>query len=296
MFDLKKYFDEKRDQINICLDELLSSSTNSTRIASAMKYSLMAGGKRLRPVLCLASAEAVCGNSDNIIREACALEMIHTYSLIHDDLPSMDNDDLRRGKPTCHIAFDEATAILAGDALLTLAFQILSSPETMSENNSSKHLDIVNRVSVAAGYQGMIQGQMDDIEAEGKQLSFDDLEKLHRLKTGVLIEASVCTGAVLGGAETEKVENLQSYAENIGLAFQVTDDILNVEGDPEIMGKSAGTDMERGKMTYPSLIGIDKSKKLAEKLVNNALDVISHFDHRADPLRSIAQYILHRKR
>ena len=295
-YDLNSYLVSKRKQINDMLIKLLDSTPNPGRIINAMRHSLMAGGKRLRPILCISAAEAVGGQTEYVIKAACALEMIHTYSLIHDDLPAMDNDDLRRGLPTCHVAFDEATAILAGDALLSLAFEILSSIEFANNNQALKWLQVVNTVATAAGYRGMIEGQMRDMAAEGNLLGLKDLEEMHALKTGALIEASTITGAILGDGSHEQIEQLKIYAKNIGLAFQVTDDILNVEGDPAVMGKEIGTDRARKKSTYPSILGIGKSKEFAKKLINNALQALDYFDNKADPLRAIAQYIIARKR
>jgi len=295
-FDLNSYILSKRKQINDALEEILGHTLNSSRIINAMKHSLMAGGKRLRPILCITAAEAVEGKTDDVVRAACALEMIHTYSLIHDDLPAMDNDNLRRGQPTCHVAFDEATAILAGDALLTLAFEILSSMELTNKNHALKWLRVVNTIATAAGYKGMIEGQMRDMAAEDTLLSLEKLEEMHALKTGALIEASIITGAILGDGSLEQIEKLKIYAKNIGLAFQVTDDILNVEGDPAVMGKDVGTDQTRKKSTYPSILGIEKSKEFARKLVNNALQALDYFDNKSDPLRAIAHYIIERKR
>ena len=296
MFELAPYLESKREQIDTYMDQCLQNIPGSGRLIEAMRYSLMAGGKRLRPVLCLAGAEAVGGKPEDALSAACALEMIHTYSLIHDDLPAMDNDDLRRGKPTCHIAFDEATAILAGDALLTMAFQILSSVEHVDERQLSKWLSVLHRIAYAAGYEGMVEGQMRDIAAENTSLSLDDLEKLHALKTGALIEASVHSGALLGGGSLDQIEQLEIYARCIGLAFQVKDDVLNVEGDPEILGKGVGTDEIRKKSTYPSIMGLEESKSFARELVNKALQALESFDHRSDSLRAIANYIIERKR
>lgn len=295
--DLGEYLSTKRALINQVIDDVIEQSSDAKRINAAMRYSLMAGGKRLRPILCIASAEAVGGNIDDVMSAACAIEMIHTYSLIHDDLPAMDNDHLRRGKPTCHLAFDEPTAILAGDALLTLAFEILSSPEINNAKHASKRLSVINTLAAAAGCKGMIEGQMRDMDAEGSRLLDPKaLEAMHALKTGALIEASVVTGAVLGGGDTNYIQRLQIYAENIGLAFQVSDDILNVEGDPNLMGKEVGTDHNRKKCTYPSLLGVEASKQFAKKLVNNALQALDNFDNKSDPLRAIAQYVIARKR
>jgi geranylgeranyl diphosphate synthase type II len=293
-FDLDAYLSSKRRQINAALDALFRHSTRN--IVKAMKHSLMAGGKRLRPILCLAAVEAVGGDGRNAMRTACAIEMIHTYSLIHDDLPAMDDDDLRRGEPTCHAAFDEATAVLAGDALLTLAFEILSSGASTRENNSTDLIRVIHTLSAAAGYQGMIEGQMQDMAGEGVSLALEDLEKMHALKTGALIEASVTAGAMLGKGNDVQVRQLKAYAKNIGLAFQVADDILNVEGDPEIMGKNVGSDQLHLKSTYPLVLGLDQSKKFSKKLVNNALKALENFDTKAHPLRAIANYIIDRKK
>jgi len=296
MFDLDSYLVSKNKRINDALNNILGKNINSGRIIKAMRFSLMAGGKRIRPVLCIAAAEAVGGKTEDVLNAACALEMIHTYSLIHDDLPALDDDDMRRGKPTCHVAFDEATAILAGDALLTLSFQILSSISFKAEKYASKRLDVVHTIALAAGCNGLIEGQMRDLASEGTLLSIDDLEALHTLKTGALIEASIYSGAALAGGEKNKIKQLGIYAKNIGLAFQVTDDILNIEGDPKVMGKSVGTDVIRGKNTYPAIVGIKESKAIAKKSINNALQALDDFDNRSDPLRAIACYIIERKR
>ncbi len=289
MFDLKPYLSEKAKEINHRLDRLLAD--RPVRLVRAMRHSLMDGGKRIRPALCMAAAEAAAGGADDVVlRAACAIEMIHTYSLIHDDLPAMDDDALRRGKPTCHVAFDEASAILAGDALLTLAFETLASlpPES--------GMRVVGVVARAAGYEGMIEGQMRDMAAEGAGLEVDALAGMHALKTGALIRAAVKTGAILAGAGDDRIGFLDRYAEKIGLAFQVTDDLLNVEGDPARLGKAVGTDRVRGKTTYPALLGTARSRELAETLVREALEALQDFDRRADPLRAIARYIIDRNR
>jgi len=296
MFELAAYLESKRQLVNDRLEECLSGATWPGRLMEAMSYSLMAGGKRLRPILCIAGAEAVGGDAEAALPAACALEMIHTYSLIHDDLPAMDNDDLRRGKPTCHIAFDEATAILAGDALLTMAFEILSTGNGVHAHPPDRWLAVVGRIARAAGSRGMVEGQMRDIAAENAELSLDDLARLHSLKTGALIQASVCSGAVLGGGTAEQIENLETYARNIGFAFQVKDDVLNVEGDPTLLGKNVGTDELRHKSTYPSIMGLEKSKSFAKELIEAAIEALNTFDHRSDPLRTIANYIIERKR
>ena len=296
MFDLTVYIDNKNQQINVALEKILHASIPSEPIVEAMKYSLMAGGKRIRPVLCLAAAEAVGGKPQAVLPAACALEIVHTYSLIHDDLPAMDNDDLRRGKPTCHVAFDEATAILAGDALLTLAFQVLSSVQSTTGNQASGWLKVIHIISTAAGYRGMIRGQMLDMAAEGQHLTVAELKSMHALKTGALIEASLLCGALLAGARKRQMDILKTYARSIGLAFQVTDDILNVEGNPKIMGKAVGTDELREKSTYPAILGLERSRQFAKDLVDEALQALEVFDKKADPLRALATYIIDRKR
>ncbi|MDP3286036.1 MAG: polyprenyl synthetase family protein, partial [Desulfobacterales bacterium] len=226
-FDLNSYISKKNILINDELNKIVNSSKDSSLLTKAMSYSLLSGGKRIRPVLCIAASEAVGGTEYDVLPAACALEMIHTYSLIHDDLPAMDNDTLRRGKPTCHVAFNESTAILAGDALLTLAFQILSSVH-INNNSAAKWLKIIHVVSLAAGYRGMIEGQIRDMASENNHISLKELEDMHSLKTGALIEASVESGAILGNGNSEQIELLKIYAKNIGIAFQITDDLLNV--------------------------------------------------------------------
>lgn len=296
MFDLKAYLQSRREvfenHLRIMIDR---PALGSGRLVSAMAYSLLSGGKRLRPILCFAAAEAVGGCMDDCMATACAIEMIHTYSLIHDDLPAMDNDELRRGRPTCHIAFDEATAILAGDALLTLAFQVLATNRPPSLDSGAQ-LKIIDIISHAAGEQGMIEGQMRDMESESRILSRDELESIHRLKTGALIRASVKAGALSAGANDQQMKSLDSYAAHIGLAFQVADDILNVTGDPKLMGKATGTDEHQNKATYPSLLGLEQSKTFAQQCVDMALNELSMFDERAEPLRAIATYIIERNR
>lgn len=293
MFDLAGYFLSNNACIERTLSEVLDSLDRSTRLAEAMRYSLMAGGKRLRPNLCLAASEAVGGDSQRALPVACALEMIHTYSLIHDDLPAMDDDTLRRGKATCHVAFDEATAILAGDALLTLAFQTLAS---MEDHRPECSLEVIRAMAFAAGPHGMVQGQMLDMQAEGRTLTRTELQRLHRLKTGALIEAALACGAMVGGGGSAQIDAVREYGKAIGLAFQVVDDILNVEGDPAVMGKATGTDRGRQKNSYPALLGLEKSKEFAQKLVHEAGAAIAGFGLEADPLRAIAHYVVERKK
>ncbi len=296
MFDLDSYLKKKRKKIDREIRQILTGPSASPRIMEAMSYSITAGGKRLRPVLCLAAAEAISGRSEKAVPTACALEFLHTYSLIHDDLPAMDNDELRRGKKTCHVAFDEATAILSGDAMLTLVFEILSSAACRDKNGSVNYLQIIHMLATASGHQGMVAGQMRDISSEGTRQSMQDLKETYRLKTGAIIEAAVCSGALIAGASQPQMQQLTRYAKNIGLAFQIMDDILNVEGDPAVTGKAAGTDASRQKTTYPTLIGVKKSFGAAEKLVSSAIESLRRFDYKADPLRAIAEYVVKRKK
>ncbi len=296
-FDLTTYLGRQRPRVDQALDAFLACPDPEPRIVAAMRHSLMAGGKRLRPVLCLAAAEAVGSAPERpLMAAACALEMVHTYSLIHDDLPAMDDDDTRRGRPTCHVAFDEATAILAGDALLTLAFEVLSAPQSAAGVDCDRWRCVVHELALAAGHRGMIEGQMRDIRAEHRTLDRVALEAMHRLKTGAMIRAAVRMGAILAGAEAPVLAALDDYAGHIGLAFQVADDLLNVKGDPTRMGKAAGTDAARGKSTYPSLLGLAASRELAADLVERALQALSTFGTTADPLRAIARYTIHRNR
>ena len=294
---LKLYIKEKKAVVDRCLDTLLPRSAKAPRLVQAMGHSLNAGGKRLRPILCVAAFEALRGPApQDIVSAACALELVHTYSLIHDDLPAMDDDRLRRGQPTCHIAYDEATAILAGDALLTLAFQVLAQTSQASPVDAGIWIRVAGVLADAAGFRGMVEGQMQDMLAENQRLSLDELEALHRLKTGALIEAAVTMSCLLARADRGDLGRLQRYARRIGLAFQVTDDILNVTGNPERLGKAVGTDAQRGKNTYPGLLGLDGAQHLARRLVDEAVASLAAFDVRAQPLRSLAQYIIQRQR
>jgi len=297
MFDLKVYLKTRKQRIDAALGALwCDSPPYPTQLVKAMRYSLEAGGKRLRPILCIAASEAVGGVENEVMPAACALELIHTYSLIHDDLPAMDNDKLRRGKPTCHIAFDEATAILAGDALLTAAFEVLAVAGGRRENNSTKWLEVIEVISRAAGYAGMVQGQMMDLSAEGRTISAKELEGLHRFKTGALIEASVKAGAALGGGQPEQVEALVAYGRHIGLAFQLADDILNIEGKPEIIGKPVGSDRVQKKATGPASMGLKQAKVRARELVSRAVGEMKPFGPLGEPLASLAHYVIERQK
>jgi geranylgeranyl diphosphate synthase type II len=260
-------------------------------LAVSMDYSLLAGGKRLRPVLCLAWAELAGGDAERVLDFACAIECIHTYSLIHDDLPAMDNDDLRRGKPSNHKQFDEATAILAGDGLLTEAFTLAAALDLPAE----RVLRAMVHLSTAAGPRGMVGGQVLDMGLTGKSASLSQLREMHAKKTGALIESSCVTGCVLGGGSEDLVSRASAFGRAIGLAFQVTDDILDVVGDEKDLGKPIGSDKAQGKSTYPALLGIEQSRVLARESVDQALDALAGFEHpRADFLRAVARYILDR--
>jgi len=294
MTDLKAYLLLKQSDINQWLDAFFTRQGTNGQIREAMQYAISAGGKRVRPILCLAAAEAVGGNPNDLMHVASAIEMIHTYSLIHDDLPAMDDDKVRRGKPTLHVQFDEATAILAGDALLTLAFQLLSDAQYIVPEEQHRRLQIIHSVAVAAGCSGMIDGQMLDMISEGKNININDIKLLHKKKTGALIEVSVFSGALMGGANDEEMASLNQYASYIGLAFQVADDILNVIGDPKKMGKAVGTDADRDKNTFPSIMGLPDSQEYARMLIGKALQAIESFDKKAEPLRAIARYIIER--
>ena len=297
-FNLLQYLKEKQELVNRYLGIILQPFDQKHELICAMDHSLMAGGKRLRPILSMAAAQACGKDFLSALPACCAIEMIHTYSLIHDDLPAMDNDDLRRGLPTCHKKFCEATAILAGDALLTHAFHVISQPEQIFEiyPDDQTRIKLISRISQAAGIQGMVEGQMLDMQSypSGKKDSLTHLKKIHALKTGKMITVSVEAGAISVGADPETIGKLIIYADKIGLAFQVADDILNIEGDPKIMGKATGTDALNDKMTFPSIIGLDESKKYARKLIDAAIESISQFDETAKPLRAIANYIINR--
>jgi geranylgeranyl diphosphate synthase type II len=292
--DLQAYLSGKIELVNKGLRELLHAEEEYPQsLHRAMHYSLFAGGKRVRPALVLASAEAVGGSVAEALNTACAFECIHTYSLIHDDLPAIDNDDMRRGRPTCHKAFGEAAAILAGDALLTAAFELAAATKT---SDPAKVIRVIAELAKASGSVGMIGGQMVDIESEGAEVPFPVLEYIHIHKTGELILAAVRCGAIMGGASQKELEALSRYGKSIGLAFQIADDILDVEGSAAEMGKNTGGDEKKGKATYPALIGLDESRKRAEELVAIALKSLEGFDEKAGPLRAIASYIVERRK
>jgi geranylgeranyl diphosphate synthase type II len=294
--DLKAYLEERRGLVNRALQAYLPPVRGPAfRVTQAMHYSLFVGGKRLRPILCIAASEAVGGDPGEVLPVACALEMIHTYSLIHDDLPAMDDDDLRRGQPTCHKQFDEATAILAGDGLLTEAFRTMATAADKYEGRERVLLDVINLVASAAGYQGMVGGQMLDLLAEGRRVTLKELETIHRAKTGALLTAAVRAGALTGGGSRAEVTALTMYGEKFGLAFQVTDDLLDVEGEATEMGKATGMDEKRHKATYPAVLGLEATREWAKRLVAEAVAALEPFQLRAAPLRELAEYLLVRR-
>ncbi len=294
MIDVALYLAERCARIDAELDQLLPpASLAPTRLHQAMRYSVFGSGKRLRPVLCLAAAEAAGGVVDAAMLPACAVEILHTYTLIHDDLPAMDDDRLRRGRATCHIAFDEATAILAGDALLTMAFEWLSRtrcPPTCSV------ADLVRELAVATGSTGVIGGQMADIEGETNPLTIEQLIYIHTHKTGDLIRASVRLGAMSAGATPEHLDALTRYAEKIGLAFQIADDVLNATGSADQLGKAAGTDAALGKMTYVAAYGVDGARQRAAELVAGAKSALVALPGPNDALIALADYITSRRK
>ncbi|HMP73596.1 MAG TPA: polyprenyl synthetase family protein [Kiritimatiellia bacterium] len=292
MFDLSAYLTETSEAVNRRLDHHLPPPTEPPSILhEAMRYSVFAGGKRLRPALCIAAAQAVGGTPRHALGPAAALELLHTYTLIHDDLPAMDNDALRRGRPTCHIAFGEANAILAGDALLTLAFQVLATPDP--DLACSPHL-LVLELAQAGGSRGVIAGQVEDLAHEGKPLSEAMLRFIHRHKTGDLIRASVRMGALAAGAGEAALHALAAYADDIGLAFQVADDLLNATSTPDKLGKATGSDHQRGKQTFVALYGIDGARAHADRLKASALSHLHSLPGTLDPLRALAAYVVER--
>lgn len=270
-----------------------SESTPPGIIHSAMRYSLFAGGKRIRPILCMEAARAVSDGVSGVETAACSLEMVHTYSLIHDDLPALDNDDLRRGKPTCHKIFGEAMAILAGDALLTLAFQVLAS---MSGVDGDRRSRIIRELAEAAGtVEGMIGGQVADVEGEGKPPDAALLETIHRAKTGALLRASLRMGAIYAGADEAQLDALSCYGSHIGLAFQIVDDLLDVEESSESLGKTPGKDAAQRKITFPYVYGVEESRSMAERERQSAHRSVEGFGERGRRLRELADLIVRRR-
>ena len=296
----KLFLQNSQQRVEAALSAQLSHSLSNSqqqpllqRLHDAMHYSLFNGGKRVRPMLVYAAAQAINSHSDaqDLDKAASAIEMIHSYSLVHDDLPAMDDDDLRRGKPTCHIAYDEATAILAGDALQALAFEQLASLNSSSDTRVA----LIRSLSQAAGPLGMVGGQAIDLASVNQQIDLPQLQTVHQLKTGALIRAAVSMGATVAGASAEQLSALDDYASAIGLAFQVTDDILDIESDTETLGKQQGADLALNKPTYPALLGLAGAKEKAQQLQQQALQALAGFDQAAQPLRDLAAYIITRK-
>ena len=288
------YLSRRAAEVNEWLDRLVPSETTPPeQLHRAMRYSLLAGGKRLRPALVLSAGEAFGAPADDLMPAACAIEMIHTYSLIHDDLPAMDNDDLRRGRPTCHKAFSEAVAILAGDALLTQAFRVLAADAP--KRDAERQLRVIREVATAAGtVEALIGGQMADIESEGKEIDASTLEYIHRSKTGAMISASVVVGATIAGASEDQIERLREYGQRIGLAFQIADDILDVTSTSEQLGKTPGKDQAANKATYASIHGIPASQARARELVDEAIGIVSSLGLETHLLEEIARFIIAR--
>jgi len=293
--DLKVYLNEKKASVDRYLSGYISSHRRDPecplRLIDAMEYALMAGGKRIRPILAIASYEATGGGSEEILPVAASLELIHTYSLIHDDLPPIDDDDFRRSKPTTHRVFGEAIAILAGDALLTDAFRVISGCGV----EPSLLLRIIHEISRACGPAGMVGGQTMDVILEGKDAGEQDVRYIHTHKTGAFIMASVRIGGIMAGASEDALNALTTYGKHTGLAFQIMDDVLDLTGSERDLGKKTGVDRQRGKVTYPSIIGLEESLAMAETLIRGALEAVKIFDDKADPLREIARFIISRR-
>lgn len=291
---LRDYLEERQALVDRELDRLVPEESDPpATIHRAMRYSLFAGGKRIRPLLCLAAAEAVSDSIDGAVTAACALELIHTYSLIHDDLPALDNDDYRRGALTCHKVFGEAMAILAGDALLTFAFQVLSSELRVDSDRKTR---LIGELATAAGTTGgMIGGQVADLEGEGRPPDAALLESIHRAKTGALLRASVRFGAIHAGAAPGQLAALSAYGEHVGLAFQIVDDILDVEASSEALGKTAGKDAAQRKITFPAVYGLAESKRMAEIELRKSHAALEPLGARAGRLREMSEHIVHRK-
>ena len=293
--DIKTYLTRKRAVVDKALEALVPpAKTYPSQVFEAMRYSLFAGGKRVRPILAIASAEALGANTAGLLPVAGTLELIHTYSLIHDDLPAMDDDDLRRGRPTCHKVYGEAMAILAGDGLLNMAFESLSDPRRLKTIPAQRLVAIIREISLASGVFGMVGGQVVDMESEGKDVDFPTLEYIHTHKTGALIRASVRTGAIYAKASEKRLKALTRYGERVGLAFQIADDILDIVGSREEIGKDVGSDLKKGKKTFPSFYGLEESRRRAKEVTDQALAALKDFDRKSDPLRELAKYIVTR--
>jgi geranylgeranyl diphosphate synthase, type II len=295
-FDLEVYLHERRRLVDAALDGFLpSEDTRPPSVHRAMRYSVLAGGKRLRPILVIAGAEVVGASPSAVMPTACAMELIHTYSLIHDDLPAMDDDDYRRGRLTNHKVFGDAIAILAGDALLTYAFQLVAQNATVPGVDPKVVCDVVAEIAEAAGTGGMVGGQVVDIESEGKTITAEELEYIHVHKTAALLRVSLSVGARLGGADAAALAAVADAGQSLGLAFQIVDDILDVEGNLETLGKTAGSDERKQKVTYPALHGIEASRREARRLIERTKSRLSVFGARSVPLCALANFVVERK-
>ncbi len=291
--DLRGYLAERREVVEAALDRFLpAADAPPSRLHEAMRYSVFSGGKRLRPILALTSFELVGGAGEGVLSGACATELVHTYSLIHDDLPAMDDDDTRRGRPSCHMAFDEATAILAGDALLTLAFETVARDDSLP---AERRLAVLSELAAANGSDGMVGGQVADLSGEGETQTLQAVEYIHTHKTAKPLRAAVTIGALAAGAGEGELAALASYGDCIGLAFQIADDLLDVHGTEEEMGKAVGKDGARGKLTYPEAVGVERAGARAAELVEEALASLDTFGDDGWALASIARFIVSRR-
>lgn len=290
---LEQYLARRQQQIDRFLERCIPSA-QTDKLTEAMRYSLFSGGKRIRPILALAASDAVGGEVMRVLPFACAIELIHTYSLIHDDLPAMDDDGLRRGKPTSHMVFGEGMAILAGDGLLTEAFRLMADAAAKAGADPARGLLVLAEVAKAAGARGMVGGQAADMSAENSAADLPTVEWIHIRKTGALIRAAVRAGALLGGAQSDELRRLTRYADCIGLAFQIADDILDAEGSTEMTGKHTGRDQARHKATFPALLGLSAAKERARELLHNSVRELRPFHERAEPLRAIARFVVGR--
>lgn len=290
--DLGSYFQQRRALVDKALDDILPKADNDyLSFNAAMRYSIFAGGKRIRPILAMEAAELVGGKASDVITLAAALECIHTYSLIHDDLPAMDDDDLRRGKPTLHKVYGEAVAVLVGDALLTLAFELMSRPEAGRVHRPDRLVKVLNLLASSAGWKGLIQGQHLDISLEGKSADEKSVRLIVAGKTGALLKASLCCGALLAGGTPEEVSLLGSFGENLGIVFQIKDDLLDIEGNSLELGKAVRKDQTKGKATFPALLGVEGAKEQMHYHLNCALDTLEPFGERASRLADICRYV-----
>ncbi|MCW5783233.1 MAG: polyprenyl synthetase family protein [Nitrospirales bacterium] len=294
--NIQVYLDQQRQRVDRFLEGTLPLlSANPQRLYESMRYSLLGGGKRIRPILTIAAAQALGYDRDAMLPFAASLEFVHTYSLIHDDLPAMDDDDYRRGRLTNHKVYGDGMAILAGDALLTMAFELCSQVDGTEDFSAAQQLAIVRELASGSGHQGMVGGQVMDIQAENQEIDLVHLQQIHTFKTGRLIRAAVRIGSIIGEATTQQMQCLTDYSEDIGLAFQIADDVLDMVGTREELGKDAGTDERRGKRTYPSFFGVEGARQLGEECVQRAIARLNTLDKQADPLRHIATYIMARR-